>query len=391
MCKIAFLIRLLLILVLFLNGIKGISQNSIITIPPPNDFRFEDLWNLTITKDLSSQYTTHGITLRIFDAKKGMLVEAKSNTFEIAGSSYTVNNSSMSQLLPFEYTYNSSDIIREIIQRGGLFPAGEYTFHYQLFGFSAGTQTKLDEYTFDHIVIMPTFLQLVSVFDKDTLLEDNPTFMWIPSSAKQTLGNYEQEKEFGLTYTISIAEVLTNQTPYMAITSNPKFLFVEGLENTLITYPFSARKFEPCKTYAWQVKALVNGQVVTTSEIWTFSTPCERELIISTTPVLVKQSMDLATCDVINNTVNFAYYEEYDVEEHAQLNVKIYNSKGKLIADEKQLNLAVKKGYNTYTLNTCPKGVNILNGENYTLIITNSKKEKWYLRIVNNQKTNTCY
>jgi hypothetical protein len=378
-------------ILIFFIPLVGKSQNSILSVTPPNDFRFEDLWNLSITTDNQNNYSSYYINLRVFDTNKGLLIEAKSNSFPITTSVTNINVANLSLVTPFSYPYTSSTALNSIIQRGGLFPAGDYKFEYILYGTNAGANTKLAEYSANHSVLMPSFLQLVSVFDKDTVKEPNPNFMWLPASATRTVGTIEGAQEYKLTYTISIAEILVNQTPYVALTSNPQFFYQTGLENTLLTYPFSARRFEPCKSYVWQVKGVINGQTVIASEIWTFSTPCNKEIITPNVPVLVKQKADLAVSNVLNNTVNFAYYEEYHVEEGAILNAVIYNSKHEVVNSAAQLNLQVKKGYNVYKLNTCPSGTNLINGESYLLVITNAKNEKWYLRIVNNQTTNDCY
>lgn len=381
----------ILFLSLACSSVKLYAQNSIMAQTPPNDFRLEDLWNITINKDASNTYDNYSIELRIFESAKGLLLGLNTKTFTISGNTQVFSGTTLSSLTPFNYSYSGSSAINDISKRGGLFPVGDYRFEYTLYGNSAGSNTKLADASVSHSVIMPSFLQLISVFDKDTLKEETPTFMWLPASATKVVGSFETEKEYKLTYTISVAEVYMNQTPYMAITSNPKFFTQEKLDNTLLTYPFSARKFEPCKTYAWQVRGVINGQTVISSEIWTFTTPCKKEEIIPTVPVLVKQNVDLATCYVSNNTIFFAYYEEYEVAEGAILNAKIYDTKSGLVANETQLNLLVKKGYNTFVVNTCPSGANLLNGNNYQMVITNSKNEKWYLRIVNNQSTNTCY
>lgn len=379
------------ILLFFCTALISKSQNSIVPVPPPNNFRFEDLWNVSITTDNQNNYSNYRVNLRVFDVNKGLLIEAHSKAFAPSTSVININTSSLSLIAPFSYPYTSSTALNSIIQRGGIFPAGDYKFEYILYGINAGGSIKLTEYTTSHSVLMPSFLQLVSVFDKDTVKEPNPNFMWLPASATSSVASIEGSQEYKLTYTISIAEVLVNQTPYVALTANPQFFFQTGVENTLLTYPFSARKFEPCKTYAWQVKGVVNGQTVIASEIWTFITPCSKETITPKVPILVKQKADLAVCTVQNNSISFAYYEEYHVGEEAQLNAVIYNSKQEVVNSADQLNLKVNKGYNTYTLNTCPNEANLLNGEKYMLVITNAKNEKWYLRIINNQTVNDCY
>lgn len=366
------------------------SQNSIVPITPPNDFRFEDLWNISISTDNQNNYDNYKITLRIFDVNKGLLIEAQSKSFSSSSSVININSANLSLVSPFSYPYKSSTVINSIIQRGGVFPAGDYRFNYVLYGNSAGVTTKLAEQSLTHSVLMPSFLQLVSVFDKDTIKEENPNFMWLPASATRTVGSVENAQEYKLTYTISVAEILTNQTPYVALTSNPQFFYQAGLENTLLTYPFSARKFEPCKTYAWQVKGVINGQTVIASEIWTFSTACEKEIIIPNAPVLVKQKADLTHCLVSNNIFSFSYYEEYDVAQGDILNAELFNKKGEKIREAKDMNLEVHRGLNTYNVSVCPFGVDLKQGF-YQLVITNSRNEKWYLRIYNKQKVNNCY
>lgn len=393
MDKKAFRYRLLCFFIIVFCGLSPLkSQNSIMAVAPPNDFRFEDLWNVNIVLNNSIKYPDYYINLRIFNGNSGLLMDVVSNKFQAQSNSLSFSAVDLSMIKPFSYPYKSSAVLGDIVTRGGLFPAGDYRFDYTLYGVDAvGANTKLTTTTVSHSVIMPAALQLVSVFDKDTVKEVSPIFMWLPASATQTVGGVESAKEYKLTYTVSVVEVLKNQTPYAAITSNPQFFYQTGLENTLLQYPFSARKFDECKTYAWQVKGIINGQTVIASEVWTFNTPCETPVISPDAPVLVKKKEDLAVCYVKNNTVYFAYYEEYHVEEGAQLNAVIYNSKQEVVNTSDQLNLTVQKGYNTFTLNSCPKDANLLNGEKYLLVITNAKNEKWYLRIVNNQTTNNCY
>lgn len=378
------------VVLVFCCSIVGKSQNSILPITPPNDFRFEDLWNISISTDNQNNYDTYRVNLRVFDANKGLLIEAQSKAFNSNTAITNINASNLSLVSPFSYPYKSSTAINGIIQRGGLFPAGDYKFDYVLYGTKSGISTKLAEYSANHSVLMPSFLQLVSVFDKDTIKEKNPNFMWLPASATKTVGSLEGSQEYKLTYTISVVEILTNQTPYVALTANPQFFYQAGLENTLLTYPFSARKFEPCKNYAWQIKGVINGQTVIASEIWIFSTPCEKEIITPNAPVLVKQKADLTYCLVTNNTFSFSYYEEYDSKQGDILNAELFDKKGRRIREAKDINLEVHKGLNTYNLSVCPSGIDLKQGF-YKLVITNSRNEKWYLRIYNKQEVNDCY
>lgn len=378
------------IILIFCCSLAGKSQNSILPITPPNDFRFEDLWNISISTNNQNNYDNYYVNLRVFDANKGLLIEVQSKVFNSNSAITNINASNLSLVSPFSYPYKNSTAINSIIQRGGLFPAGDYKFDYVLYGNSSGANTKLAESSINHSVLMPSFLQLVSVFDKDTIKEENPNFMWLPASATRTVGSIESEREYKLTYSISVVEILTNQTPYVALTANPQFFYEAGLENTLLTYPFSARKFEPCKNYAWQVKGVINGQTVIASEIWTFSTPCEKEIIVPNAPVLVKQKADLTYCLVTNNTFSFSYYEEYDVEDGDILNAELFDEKNRKIREAKDMNLEVHKGLNTYNISVCPLGIDLKQGF-YLLVITNSRNEKWYLRIYNKQTVNDCY
>lgn len=391
MNKKAVMYRLLCFMtIVFCIGIIGKAQNTIIALTPPNDFKFEDLWNITITTDQNNTYNQYKIGLRVFDTHRGLLLETFTAPFTINNNQYTINSSALAAVMPFDHTFGTTGIFYSIVQRGGLFPAGDYRFDYSIIGIDGVVQTKIADYTQNHSVIMPAFLQLVSVFDKDSIQEAHPTFMWLPASATHKAGNYETEIEYKLTYTMAIVEVLTNQTPYAAITSNPKFFYQQNLENTLLTYPYSARKFEPCKTYAWQVRGVINGQTIISSEIWTFTTSCEKPVVIPEAPVLVKQKADLTYCKVSNNMFSFSYYEEYDVKEGDILNAVIFDKKNVEILTPENLMLSVKRGLNTYTLSVCPSGLDLGTGF-YQLVITNSRNEKWYLRIYNDQTVNNCY
>ena len=93
-----------------------------------------------------------------------------------------------------------------------------------------------------------------------TVSEKQPIFSWTPPTPLPS-GQ--------ITYSLRIVEILSNQTPSNAMQSNTPW-FEQDTTTTSFLYPAVARAFEPDKSYCWNVKAYVNGNLITTSEIWTF-------------------------------------------------------------------------------------------------------------------------
>ena len=64
-------------------------------------------------------------------------------------------------------------------------------------------------------------------------------------------------------YTLTIVELLPNQTPELAILTNPLWFTKEKITSTVFQYPLSVRRFETGKEYAWQVNIFEMGVLLT--------------------------------------------------------------------------------------------------------------------------------
>ena len=71
-------------------------------------------------------------------------------------------------------------------------------------------------------------------------------------------------------YTITVVELLPNQTPELAVITNPSWFTKEKITSTVFQYPLSARRFETGKEYAWQVNVFERGSLLTESDVWSF-------------------------------------------------------------------------------------------------------------------------
>jgi len=75
-------------------------------------------------------------------------------------------------------------------------------------------------------------------------------------------------------------------------------------------------------------------------------------------------------------SLHFQYLEQYSVPTGANLNYCIYNHKKEMVSNVPTLNVSF--GENFYSINLA--NLSITANEYYTLEVTDSKGEKWYMR-----------
>jgi len=136
-------------------------------------------------------------------------------------------------------------------------------------------------------------LELIAPENNTLLTTSNPTFEWV-----EPLVNIE-----GLIYyTITVAEVMTGQSPEQAIISNtPHFINAATITQTEFQYPAFAPELETGKNYAWQVRALDQyGQPVSAnegkSEVRTFTAGGEAPVFVET--ILLPEKIPLPTEEI---------------------------------------------------------------------------------------------
>jgi hypothetical protein len=208
----------------------------------------------------------------------------------------------------------------------------------------------------DYTSVSHKSLHLIYPSDRDTIETVTPLLHWtainIPPASK---------------FKLRIAEVFDSEDAVTAIDINPPYYFDEVPENVFL-YPLTAQPLEFNHTYVWQVIAILNDNVIATSEIWTF-TIMERSKLNST-----DECYRIITKEINND--NYVYDKSIKFTYENRTN-------------EKALNYTIRMADSKESIKNIP-AVEITNGLNRVMIpisaISGLSNEKTYLLTVNNKK-----
>jgi len=293
-------------------------------------------------------------------------------------SSLYVAPTNLGPLSPLTISYTVDAFYANLVNTGGIFPAGAYHIDYALYGRPLdGEFSELAENSIDATVESLFPPMLISVENNDTICEQYPIFTWTPA--------YQASNPGDLTYYFKMVEVYGFQSSYQAITSNPYYYSQQDIPITLLNYPVSAATLVYNQQYAWQVDAIINNQVAASSEIWTFVYGCPSDTIIDSIPqmpyVKLRLERDGGEYKLVNKFLYINYTERYFPGENAQLKYQIYDRNTNEFVPTNNTVLAVVEGENNYIISTCGDGLNLPDGV-YQFIVTDKKGIKWYVDFV---------
>jgi hypothetical protein len=153
--------------------------------------------------------------------------------------------------------------IEDLVRRSGRLPEGEYVACVAVTNLSGFV---LAQECTDFSITYPDPPMLITPADGEVVSSAAPILQWTP---------LQVPADYTLQYVLQVAEVLPNQLPEAALSSN--VLHYENLDvgTTNLPYPIDALPLNAGKTYAWRVVAMdqygyaaaANGG---SSEIWTF-------------------------------------------------------------------------------------------------------------------------
>lgn len=145
-----------------------------------------------------------------------------------------------------------------------------------------------------------------------------PNFVWNSS----LMGDFEYS------YNIHIAHLDSGQTYSDAILYNPPLVYQQQLSSTNFLYPMSAFPLEDSNKYVWQIETVVNGNIVSYSDIWMFyyesrkAAQRKENKKVSDDHVYPSLQRSLnAAFYVFSNTISFKYRNESG---DSTLNMSIY-------------------------------------------------------------------
>jgi hypothetical protein len=359
------------------------AQYNILAYPPPPSFTHADLWHFTLSGPGDSSYTQYYVALRLLNASDVLLVKTNSSVFAWSTPALYINLANLSSISPLLTSYTSSQTYADVINSGGFFPPGNYQAHFTLYGRpSDGEFTELAEYGYPLQVdfFFPPYL--LTVPNEDSICETNPVFSWTPAVSSSPVT---------VSYNFRMVEIQPFQTPLAAMGSNPLYHEEQSWPVTLMLYPATAQPLVYGNRYAWQVEALVNNEVMTQSEIWSFTYGCSDSETVDTLPLTdvfykARKENDGGPAKLSGKYLNIHYTERYSPPEGTFLSYRLYTSGGQA-AQYDAIDLPLKQGDNYYTVDVCYGGWELAAGY-YVLEIRSLSDELWYLHF--EVPENTC-
>ena len=328
------ILKLILIASLLAISLKPqcqITGASLNPIPVMGNFTFGDLWHLNIIINGSSQYYQYQLKLEVYEETQGLVLSSTTSRFTISKEALYINRTNYTMLQPLETRYQGTSNFRNIVDNGGFFPAGNYTVAFVLLGITkdivGGELVEpITNTSYNQKVDMLTPPMLIYVYNNDTIdqQEKNPVFTWAPPAPIQPGQNVQ--------YVMTIKEILSGQTEYSAMESNPDFFKSDMQTNNFLPYPVAAREFVSGQDYAWKVTAYVDN-VKMESETWKFTYYEKMKLKSQITAAEVyhelKRTMDGEEINLNDSKyiLRFRYYEEYSIEPNQDvfLTYKVYD------------------------------------------------------------------
>jgi hypothetical protein len=291
------------ILSLLLISAYGNSQVTVsLRQPPLYQFKVEDFWKVTLNNTTQNIYNVYlyGIATSTQDGK---IVDANTKTFALKPGLTVIKGSDVSPVQIKEKNKKYEDAIK---YTGGL-PTGDYDICLTVY--NADNNEVLGTECLSHSVEIISGIELLLPENKSNVISGNGienvgstkdipktkikvdvdivdnagkrkikiddymdvskpknfvsgsfiTFSWLAPSPALRGGK--------ITYSLTITEMLLNQSAYDALQSNPEFFRVTGLFSTVYQYPFMARDFKSGRRYAWKITAFFNGVKMTESEV----------------------------------------------------------------------------------------------------------------------------
>lgn len=355
------------------------AQNVIVG-PPVAGARFtlNDLLGITLVKAPGTTATHHAVMMQVFRAGAGKVLSVRTAELDLAdGATSFVGRQQL--LSPLTFLFTAASLNRQMLDAGGYFPDGEYEVQYEWYATgNSGQELLASTGTQVSAAIFPPVL-LFQVGDKDTIEQKYPLFTW--SGLLDVPQGNDGTGEFAVTYTIGLAELFPGQSVEHAMLYNPKYHIQDNLTTTTFPYPVSARELADSATYAWQVHAVRDKQVLASSEVWSFTYRKKKRKEPQIGIVSMHKEKGYKWTKAQLNRIRFSYVEDYGGGGEQPVECVLLDANGKEVVTGAQTGLKAEKGLNIYELNLCPSGLDLRNG-NYLIRLKSLNGEYWFLRFV---------
>ena len=359
------------------------AQVTVTAVPPGPRFTLDDLWQVTLVENMTpTKEVWLSVSLNVYEQAGPKILTTTSQKFQFGKAAIiNINKTNLDNYGPISTVYHQRSFKNELAKQGGIFPSGDYKVevicNYEGNGFSEPLGKYL--YNINAELVMP--IQLVSVFNNDTIEDAYPMFNWTPPYPLPT-GN--------LTYEIVLTEIKPLETPIAAVKRNQPLIRNQQVNQNSLIYTTVEPKLIAGKEYAWQVNAYTErGDFYSGSETWRFIYNPEEDTIDYPDQFYLMSSVIPNTyVTIFDNILPVKFVDDYEVVDTLSY-LHLYDDNFALIATEEQIPIAHTLGTNYSYVRFCEDDFPIPNGR-YVLEIGGVNKEKYFIRFQNNSLVGAC-
>lgn len=367
---------------------QATAQITVTAIPPGTRFTLDDLWQITLVQHaVAPNETWLSVSLSVYDEHSSRILTSTTKQFQFGKSSViNINKTNLSNYEPLKTTYYQRNFKNELAKQGGVFPSGNYKVEVVCNYEGAGFSEPLGKYVYNINAALVMPIQLVSVFNNDTIEDEYPMFNWTPPYPLP---------EGNITYEILVTEIEPLETPLAAIQRNQPMVRNERVNQNAMVYTTMEPKLIAGKEYAWQVNAYTErGDFYSGSETWRFIYDPEEDTM-SYEPdhyYVMQEQLNQKFAVIDSNMLAINFNTDYFVIDSIS-SINLYDIHYDIIADDSLIVLFYHQGSNYCYINFCPEvsDITLATGAFYILEVAMFNDQKYYLRFKNYSNPTDCF
>lgn len=360
------------ILMILFTGITLAAKSQIVInlqLAPQGITIKHQLWNLSLVNAFSEP-TLVQLEMTMTDVANGQRVlSGASKPFTVNRGAKLIQPADVMHVL---YTLGSSGYNVDA-NPDGFLPIGVFNICFVVTRYNGEVVQQIAEEC-EVIEIEPISPpQLVQPANNECVEQERPLFTWL---APAPFNLFSQ-----LTFDWAIVEVMGTQTSSDAIVQNPPIFSMQHITVTNFQYPLSAPRLDTSKVYAWRVTAKNSVAPVANSEVWTIKLNCAKDdrIVEKPMPYLKVIREQGASLGIFSGIMKFEYLNELnDSAVHVSV-TDITEAIHKPVALDASY-IKLHYGSNLINLDISPRK-RLTDRHTYLLELTNSRKEKWYLKL----------
>jgi hypothetical protein len=326
------------------------------------------------------------ITMIVSSENNVKLLTAVTPRIELKQPVVTITKATMNGIGKIQQQYFDNQFQSAVAKQGGLVPAGNYKIEFVCNSFgttSSGAFPDGSASTSYQIRVTPMSpIQLVQVYNKETIKEQNPMFTWLPP--------FPLPAGTQLDYELILTELHPNQSAASAIMANQPLQKIRLGNKLAMHYSNAAPRYIKGDNYAWKVQAYDNqNHKISESETWQFKYDFETDTIVPDQYYVMERELKSSYVTIDSNLLGIKFVEDYKVLDSLS-HIYLYDEEFTVIGDENSLSIAYHTGSNYTYVNFCPDVFPLANGI-YVLEVALLNENTYYIRFNNISNANACY